>query len=90
MNSEALDNLRVSAITMRRMADQHEALLEILSIAPGGLPPHVEAFARCSVSLARTAALGIDSAINLQLAVGQKLGTTQALPRPKLRLVSED
>jgi hypothetical protein len=76
---------------MRRLADQHEALLDILSQAPGGLPPHIESFARCSATLARTAAMSLDSAVNLHLIYAkQHLGATPALPRPKLRLVSED
>lgn len=87
MTDDPLGDLKGAAITLRRLADQHEAMLGLL---PPGTPDFVETFAKCSAALARVTALTLEQTIQLHLKTCDAVGAPGSLSRPKLRIIESN
>ena len=80
-----LDLMKEQAVCVRRLADQHEAILGISELA--GLSSIHRQFAESAILLARLNADTLDGIVRVLLRAHAEYGDPQPPPRPRLHVV---
>jgi hypothetical protein len=86
MSAPELEELHMSAMTLRTMARRQELMLD-LDLAFNDLPAHHAAFVRSAIGLAKAAAAALDATVKCGLELRADLGFPEPPPRQRLRVI---